>query len=188
MTQVFIIIDATKAELCYFPNSVIDKVVQSFKTNIYDRVEEKRYIATLEVDELTKVFKKIGITWLKSDNVGSLSLIEANKYLASIINNASLPFLHNNTSVHQSRRNSIRISKQLDMVKVELPMSLYSFNILNELKKSYSLDSYAWNFIGEKNIAKLFETCKDNKIGIIQEINNVDVVLNPEEWKLGVWK
>ena len=183
MTQVFIIIDAANAQLCYFSNNVIDKVVQSFETNIYDRVEEKRYIATREVDKLITVFQKVGITWLKSDNVGSLSLIEINKYLSGAVTPSStaanVHFVHNNRlhEIHQSRRNTIRIVKQLDMIKVELPMSLYSFNILNKLKKSYSLDSYAWNFIGEKNIAKLFETCKDNNISIIQEINNVDLVL-----------
>ena len=178
MAQVFIIIDAANAQLCYFSNNLIDKVVQSFETNIYDRVEEKRYIATREVDELTSVFQKVGITWVKSDNESSISIIELDKYLVSNVthqkNPANVHFVHHSRlhEIHQSRRNTIRISKHLDMIKVELPMSLYSFNILNRLKKSYSLDSYAWNFIGEKQVAKLFETCKDNRIAIIQEINN----------------
>lgn len=183
MTQVFIIINGANAQLCYYFSNVIDKIIMSLESHIYDFVERKRYIASREVDELTNVFKKVGVTWAISDNVGNISLIDANKYLTNnterLINAANTHYVHNSRlhEIHESRRNTIRISKQLDMVKVELPMSLYSFHILNKLKKSYSLDSYAWNFIGEKNIAKLFETCKLNNIGIIQEINDIDFEL-----------
>ena len=190
MTQVFIIINSEIAQLCYFSNSVIDKVIETFATNVYDNVEEKRYISSTQIEELEKVFDTLGITWIISENVGNPSIPGITKYLVDNLEKSktiSNPhFFHRNRmqEIHKLRKNSIRISRQLDMIRVELPMSLYSFNILNKLRKSYSMDCYGWNFIGDQNIANLFETCAEHEISIIQEINNRDVRLSSGSYPL----
>jgi hypothetical protein len=187
MPQVFIINDSCNAQLCYSTNVQIDKVVETFQSNIYDNVENKRYINVDQLNDLTTVFDQLSITWSNSDNVTVVSVTNVNKYLAKhtikskTVSNPHFFHFDRLHEIHKSRRNTIRIVRQLDMIRVELPMSLYSFHALNPLKKSYSLDAYAWNFIGEEAIENLFATCVLNKIGIIQEVEHQsEMVLTPK--------
>ena len=183
MAQVFLIVKEPNVQLCYFDNVTIDKVIETFSTNIWDSVEEKRYISTNELEAIQLIFDKLEISYCTANNVDIQHNVKIEKHLGKHVLKAAKisnqHFIHHTrlTEIHRNRRNFIRVNRMLDFVRVELPMSAFSFNILNKLTKSYCMDAYGWNFIGD-NVQKLWDTCAKYRIGIIQEVSNMDIFLN----------
>ena len=185
MSQIFIIVGTTSSEVCYWQNEKIDQVMDTFSTHFHlncdrwDNGIKKHYISTSQVDDFKKTCDKLGFTWSIAITESNHSEAEFGKYLCEYrLRNKNQP---NTKPMDQTndffRNNFIRIKRMEDMIRVELPMSMHSYHHLYKLKKSYSLDSYAWNFIGENNIRILFNTCSENNIGIIEEIKTVDHIL-----------
>ena len=173
MSQIFMIMNNLSTELCYLHNKVIDKFVETLETNIWDSVACKRYISTSQVEEFKTILDQLSIKWTIATVATKHSEADVEKYLKDkkVFSTSNNKYLND---FYDLRRNFIRIKRLEEMIQVELPMSVYSFHVLSKLRKAYSIDSYAWNFVGEKNIAKLFATCSENKIGIIEEVKNVD--------------
>ncbi len=185
MSQIFIIIGTVSSEVCYWKNEKIDQVIDTFSTHYHykrdnwDNDVKKHYIGTCQVDVFTKICDKLGFTWSIAITESKHSEAEVEKYLSEYrLRNKNQPNTERMEQTNDFNRiNFIRIKRLEDMIRVELPMSMYSYHHLYNLKKSYSLDSYAWNFIGENNIRTLFKTCSENNIGIIEEIKTVDHIL-----------
>ena len=156
------------------------KLVRSIGGWKIDHNRQKTYIPSSKTHYFTNMLSINGVKWARLSNenytntkltdfVNREQVYQENKFDISLNDMIHKGYIKSDEELdHIKRENTIRIRYQSKhSVLVDLPMSLYSFHIINKLKKTYSLDGFAWIFVGKVKIQKLLETCRENKIQII---------------------
>ena len=179
--QVFLILNIYTTQVIFDKNFYLEKLVKSIPGWKLDHNRNKWYIPLSKSSLLIEKLDTNNITWAKSTKNNDYSLLIDNMNNATFYNENLFDIvlndkirngrLHSLSELdHLQKENSVRIRHQSDYsVLVNLPMSTYSFSILNQLKKSYSMDTFGWVFIGENNFKNLYDTCKYNKITLIKD-------------------
>lgn len=163
-------------------NKDLIKLVRSIGGWKIDHNRQKTYIPSSKTHYFTNMLSINGVKWARLSNenytntkltdfVNREQVYQENKFDISLNDMIHKGYIKSDEELdHIKRENTIRIRYQSKhSVLVDLPMSLYSFHIINKLKKTYSLDGFAWIFVGKVKIQKLLETCRENKIQIIEE-------------------
>ena len=179
--QVFLIVNFYTTQIVFDNNEDLNKLVKTIKGWKFDYNRQKWYIPSSKTHFFTNLLSLNGINWAVSQNNNSSSKLAEYVKRAKIYNENSFDislnemihrgFIQNMEHLdHIKRENTIRVHIQSKYsVVVALPISSYSFSVLSNLKKAYSIDGFGWVFVGEENIRNLYETCKNNQIYLIEE-------------------
>ena len=127
----------------------------------FDDNRQKWYIPSTKTHYFTNILSLNGVKWgrLSSENASSQlndfvkheRVYQENKFDISLNDMIHKGYIKSIQEFdHIKRENTIRIRYQSkECVLVNLPMSFYSFNVLQKLKKSYSTDGFGWVFASE---------------------------------------
>ena len=180
--QVFLIINFHSTQIIFNENNQdLNKFVLTIDGWKFDDNRQKWYIPSAKTHYFTNILSLNGVKWgrLSSENASSQlndfvkheRVYQENKFDISLNHMIHKGYIKSIQEFdHIKRENTIRIRYQSkECVLVNLPMSFYSFNVLQKLKKSYSIDGFGWVFVGKKKIQKLFDECRIKKIQVIEE-------------------